>query len=717
MSFKVDEPVLDEEGFRGIVRYIGCVATSKKKDAVWVGVEWEDSTRGKHDGEVTDKVTGEKHRYFKCKPGHGSFAKPKTLKSGRAFNESLIDRYEPDDRCDSQQVDGDSGPRRKNGTVVSIEAVGMNQIRNKQKIGKLREVSLQSSGVSSAGPNGWIKENCPLIKELDLSDNLIDSWVTAGRIANQLEELEHLSLARNKLVAGLPSSPLISLPIELKTRPYTSLKVLVLNRTGTSFSQMQRLEQEGVFPFLEQLVLGDNNIESLDPIADLKSDKVTHQVGSYAAWAKEQIKMVDRSGFTPESFAKGFKHLHTIDISRNKISNWSEVWRLSRLPALRKLNASDNPIEEIFFDTIDPVKQSEVIELVKEKENDGSLQAERLKAAEEFKTKVETGEISKDSQQSRDYTKPPRAELDIVMSNGMVIPMSESREKAKYTDARLFKGDGTDGGSLSFSTLESLLLCRTRVNSWKSVDALNNFPSLKDLRLQESPVISLATNLGAARQTIIARVRGLTRLNGSEVGFRERSDAERLYLKRIGLKIASGDVLREHVSTDHPRFDDLVKNHGDPMETAKREKEEQAGGSLASNSAKVTIKSFDPKSCTVPPATKRLPLSMTVKELKVLCQRLFKVDADLQKLFYRETGKSFGHPVALDEDIMPIVDYGVKAGGEIIMEARDPEKEKEDAVKKSSKEAQLMKEQEERAKLESDIKRKEVEHAKTVLSK
>ena len=37
----------------GAVRYIGPVATSKKKDAVWIGVAWDSAERGKHDGAVT----------------------------------------------------------------------------------------------------------------------------------------------------------------------------------------------------------------------------------------------------------------------------------------------------------------------------------------------------------------------------------------------------------------------------------------------------------------------------------------------------------------------------------------------------------------------------------------------------------------------------------------------------------------------------------------
>ena len=49
---------LSYEGHRCSVRYVGIVGGT---DGVWLGVEWDEDTRGKHDGTVKDK------RYFRCK--------------------------------------------------------------------------------------------------------------------------------------------------------------------------------------------------------------------------------------------------------------------------------------------------------------------------------------------------------------------------------------------------------------------------------------------------------------------------------------------------------------------------------------------------------------------------------------------------------------------------------------------------------------------------
>jgi len=66
-AFTDGQLIQDTDGKYGTVRYIGTVATSRKNpDAVWIGIEWRDDTRGKHDGAVTVKKTGEVVRYFTC---------------------------------------------------------------------------------------------------------------------------------------------------------------------------------------------------------------------------------------------------------------------------------------------------------------------------------------------------------------------------------------------------------------------------------------------------------------------------------------------------------------------------------------------------------------------------------------------------------------------------------------------------------------------------
>ena len=74
--------VKDIEGCLATVRYIGPVATASNQDDIYCGLEWDDPTRGKHDGTVISKLTNKPVRHFRCvsnAPTAASFAKPKSL--------------------------------------------------------------------------------------------------------------------------------------------------------------------------------------------------------------------------------------------------------------------------------------------------------------------------------------------------------------------------------------------------------------------------------------------------------------------------------------------------------------------------------------------------------------------------------------------------------------------------------------------------------------
>ena len=52
-----------------------------------LGVEWDNQTRGKHDGSCI--VDGVFYKYFNCKMGAGSFVKPSKLASPLTLNDAL----------------------------------------------------------------------------------------------------------------------------------------------------------------------------------------------------------------------------------------------------------------------------------------------------------------------------------------------------------------------------------------------------------------------------------------------------------------------------------------------------------------------------------------------------------------------------------------------------------------------------------------------------
>lgn len=122
--------VIDSEGYRATVRYIGPVAGAKNQQEIWYGVEWDNASRGKHDGSCADP-SGVLHKYFECAPGSGSFIKPAKVTYGRSFIEALRDRYVS---LDAPSISEDAKlpnafVSTSKGNQKSIEFVGEEKIR------------------------------------------------------------------------------------------------------------------------------------------------------------------------------------------------------------------------------------------------------------------------------------------------------------------------------------------------------------------------------------------------------------------------------------------------------------------------------------------------------------------------------------------------------------------------------------------------------------
>lgn len=84
-------------------------------------MEWDDVTRGKHDGSVV-AGDGSVVRYFTCPPGSGSFMKVSLLDTGVPFLAALVAKYEDTTVAGGTvQTDG--------GQSLEIELVGDEKIR------------------------------------------------------------------------------------------------------------------------------------------------------------------------------------------------------------------------------------------------------------------------------------------------------------------------------------------------------------------------------------------------------------------------------------------------------------------------------------------------------------------------------------------------------------------------------------------------------------
>lgn len=267
---------------RATVRYVGPV---DGYEGTWVGVEWDDSSRGKHDGETGGR------RYFTCccdAPTAASFVRINKVCPGISLVEALVLRYTNQlaEGQSSSAAAADAEPAHAvpaSNRKLWVELVGQEQVTARQsKLELLTSARLVGANVSAVvrrclrglsacltlppglhrahvisfpllssastgplpclqGPPGKLSATAPSLRQLDLTDNLIGGWSTVVGICQQLPQLQllNLSLNRLQLPVGVPDAGLQRLP---------GLQCLVLNNCDITWQQVWAVFHEMQFP-------------------------------------------------------------------------------------------------------------------------------------------------------------------------------------------------------------------------------------------------------------------------------------------------------------------------------------------------------------------------------------------------------------------------------------------------------------------------------------
>ncbi len=564
--------VRDADGFVATIRYIGTVASAKNSTEIYAGVEWDDVTRGKHDGSVICRKTKNLVRHFSIQSGHqnataGSFLRLNKVDTGVELDKKLIQ---------SRYVDNDAPlvapnnvlpytARTSSGREKPIEFLGEMKVRKRQQMEDLEEISLRGMGISkiSNSSREEMKKTFGHVKDIDLAGNLFCDWSSFFEVMNIFTSLEQISLASNKIY-DLP--PLSNVNFENKDDgAWSRLKVLNLNNIAiASFETVLQLEK--LCPALEQLCLAHNDLSDMDNIDDTTQ-------GPNDDDDDDEVKPLT-----------GFKSLKLLDCSFCNISNWTtQVRKFRHLPNLEEFILDDNPIPSV----------------------------------------------------------------------------SMSRESSDK----------------EFKTLNNLNIAGSTISEWSGIESIANFSSLTTLRFRKCPLTD-AIGTGEARAGTIARIPQLTQLNASQITVKERLESERRYVSVVSreiLRISDDDTSpteREKIMKKYPRFDELMVKHKDTM-IATQSVSNANDGTISNTSVTVTLRSMAAESCTVEPIEKRLPSSMKVQRVKIMCSKAFGLDIQLQLLHFRAEGDAF--PTELDDDEHTIGYYGVSDGAEILMNEIDVE--------------------------------------------
>eukprot|EP00817_Percolomonadidae_sp_ATCC50343_P007076 CAMPEP_0117420682 /NCGR_PEP_ID=MMETSP0758-20121206/1959_1 /TAXON_ID=63605 /ORGANISM="Percolomonas cosmopolitus, Strain AE-1 (ATCC 50343)" /LENGTH=324 /DNA_ID=CAMNT_0005202421 /DNA_START=684 /DNA_END=1658 /DNA_ORIENTATION=+ len=250
--------------------------------------------------------------------------------------------------------------------------------------------------------------------------------------------------------------------------------------------------------------------------------------------------------------------------------------------------------------------------------------------------------------------------------------------------------------------VQNLDLNQNPIESLETIDGIAaQFQELVHLRTQQTPLEDKYGRVNT-RCHIIARIGTLAYLNGSVIREKERKDSETFYIKEVAKEYIKEDLsdgaVKEKLQKAHPRYELLCSKHGDPMEIVKREMENTAHASHLSV-AHVLIQNMS--ASTLGNNTyrhpKKLSLSLKVGQLKRICYKLFKLEPELQALYYTPDMEDL-FPEALDDDDKEIRYYGVSNNGVILVQERDLDKEKQEAEEKKKEKEDIAKQQEDEMK-------------------
>uniref|UniRef100_A0A6B2EHJ9 Tubulin-specific chaperone E n=1 Tax=Phlebotomus kandelakii TaxID=1109342 RepID=A0A6B2EHJ9_9DIPT len=296
----------------GTVKFFGEI---KGYSGLWVGVEWDDSRRGKHSGCVNEI------QYFETTcPNAGSMIRPVKSAPFDSLAGAIEKRYVLNI---GNPLDENLMREAKEYVKASIfEFVGAEKIMKKQShVEQLEDISVAYSNTQIAGD---LMPFCNLVT-VNLTATLIWNWRIVADIASQLPRLSYLNLSQNRLV--LPSD----LDISDLEPSFRHLKDINLSDCGLS-SFKDILLTARLFPWIESLSLQNNNIRAL-VVADC--DLV-------------------------------FKNLRNLDLHMNKLASFEEVLKLGHIQNLNVLLLMQNGLRRIQLPECEPTEYLDIFRNLQE---------------------------------------------------------------------------------------------------------------------------------------------------------------------------------------------------------------------------------------------------------------------------------------------------------------------------------------------------------------
>ncbi|KAJ5597693.1 hypothetical protein N7537_007777 [Penicillium hordei] len=348
------------DGHLSTIRYVGTVQGTTGD---WLGVEWDDASRGKHSGEHKGI------RYFSCQSKHataGSFVRPsRPSDQPLSFLEALRGKY-ASESVNSLAHNDLAGGATARGKAIEIsgkvvEEVGFDKIR--KQLAELQELrivlldglrvvgviaSYNQAQVLHSEEAQKIGETCPKITELDLSRSLLSRWRDVWDICNQLKHLKKLKLNGNRFQAledDLIFKGITELHLEENLLSWDEIAAIAHrfpSLTSLTASANQFTEITCPLPgTITTLTLEHNEITSISALRHLAAlPKLEH-----LSIRGNNINTVNQNTTDTTLDFQFPQTLRSLDISRNNITSWTILNKLPTVfPGLTTLRITGNPL-------------------------------------------------------------------------------------------------------------------------------------------------------------------------------------------------------------------------------------------------------------------------------------------------------------------------------------------------------------------------------------
>ncbi|CAL2041032.1 unnamed protein product [Caenorhabditis brenneri] len=311
------------------VRYIGEVDGFGAQK--WVGLEWDDPERGKHDGFFKGR------RYFQTEsPTGGSLMKFEVVPKPTDLLFEIKDRYVEDEGVENEIELAKSSKK--------IELIGMEKTAAKQSnIEKLLNIVLDNRSVGY--PPSSDSPQFIICRELNLYGNLLYKWSTVRQILEYFPRIQELNLRRNKMRSFSEEDD--EEMIEENSIYSESCKKLVISECTIHENSMDSILQK--FPSASDVVAFGNDLKRFS-VSDLVANRlvsldlednlfgsIDNIEGYFPNLSQLSLANCGITSLIGLDGSVKFPKLEYLNIRGNVISDWKSVNAMRSLKHLKRL--------------------------------------------------------------------------------------------------------------------------------------------------------------------------------------------------------------------------------------------------------------------------------------------------------------------------------------------------------------------------------------------